>query len=100
MSGAAAQSETHRKGLIDPAHCRIIQAAHLFPQTLFIYGTDLLQQHHRIPGKAAASGRKIDMGGQFGFILPAGDGSSDHSGTVTVAHIVLHNQYRTDTALL
>ena len=52
------------------------------------------------PGKAAASGRKIDMGGQFGFILPAGDGSSDHSGTVTVAHIVLHNQYRTDTALL
>ncbi len=56
----------------------IIQAAHLFPKTLFIYGTDLLQQHHRIPGKAAASGRKIDMGGQFGFILPAGDGSSDH----------------------
>lgn len=76
MSGTAAQSETHRKGLIDPAHCRIIQAAHLFPQTLFIYGTDLLQQHHRIPGKAAASGRKIDMGGQFGFILPAGDGAA------------------------
>ncbi len=32
--------------MIDLVHSRIIKAAHLFTQALFIYGADLLQQYN------------------------------------------------------
>ena len=40
------------------------------------------------------------MGGQAVFILPAGDGGSDHGGAVPVADIVLNDKYRPDSPLL
>ena len=44
-----------------------------------------------------AVGPHADMGGQAVFILPAGDGGSDHSGAVPVADIVLNDKYRPDS---
>ena len=38
--------------------------------------------------------------GQAVFILPAGDGGSDHGGAVPVADIVLNDKYRPDSPLL
>ena len=71
----------------------------MFLQALFVDRPDLFEQHDGILRQSASDRIHLDMGGQTGFILLAGDRRRDDGGTESVAHIVLHNEHRTDTAL-
>ena len=44
------QPETDRQGFVNPAHVVPVEGTHLFFQPSLVNGSDLLQQHHGIPG--------------------------------------------------
>ena len=69
-------------------------------ETLLVNGTQLLQQDHRILDHVTFSRGQLHMGRQFCLVHAGSDGSTDHSGAVPVAHIVLNNKYRADASLL
>ena len=88
------------QGLVHPAHGFRVQAAHFFPQPVFVQGAHLLQQNDGIFDEPRALGVYGDVGGQVGLVLLAGDGGGNHRGAELVAHIVLHNEHRPHAALL
>ena len=93
------QSETDLQGVVYPRHGRFVQFAHAVFQPPFVQCADLLQQHHAVLCQSAGGCLHVDVGGQLGFFPPAGDRRRNHGGAVPVSDIVLHNKYRSDTAL-
>ena len=72
--------QPHRNAqcFIHAAHVIFRNAPGALPQAAFIQCANLFGQHNAVFGQAAAVGPHADMGGQAVFILPAGDGGSDH----------------------
>ena len=100
MSAVFAQPKADGQGFVDLRHRTGIQRTHLFAQTALVDGANLLEQHDGISGKPAAFAIQLDVGGQLVLIGLAGDGSSDDRWTVPVADVILHDKYRSYTALL
>ena len=94
------QPEADGERRVDLGHAGVIQPPHALLQPPFINGSYLLQQNDRVPHKAAVAAGHVDVRGQAGFIVLAGDGRRYDGGTVPVAHIVLHNEHRPNPALL
>ena len=46
------KSEAYRDGGVHLIHEPLIHMAHMLPQTPFVDGADLLEQHHRVLGKS------------------------------------------------
>ena len=85
------QTKADRQGAVDAVHRFGSDFAHPFAQSLFVNRPYLLQQNGRILDKTAALRVQFDMGREFCFITLTGDGSSDHSRTVSVSDIILDN---------
>ena len=81
-------------------HMRFIQCSHFLTQPAFIQGTNLFRENHRIPCQAKASGTKGNMCRHFRFIDLRCNRGCNHSRTVPVSNIILHNEYRAHAALL
>ena len=69
------KSEAYRDGGVHLIHEPLIHMAHMLPQTPFVDGADLLEQHHRVLGKSHIMPGKGDMRRQAGLAGLAGDRS-------------------------
>ena len=98
VSGGLAESETDENGLVYPVHCRSREFADPFFQPAFIDGPDLFQENNAVLCQSV-SGRKLNMSGELCFVDLAGDRGRDDGGGVFVSHVVLYNEYGTDSAL-
>ena len=94
------QTKAHGDGGIDLMHHRTIHTTHVLPQPLFIQGTDLLQQDHRVLGQTVLPGSQFNVGGQSGFPRLGGDGRRNDRGAVPVSGVVLNDQNRSHATLL
>lgn len=86
--------------MVKLAHLVFSKRTKLIPQSAFIDGAKLFQQDDRVAVKTWDWSIQVHMSRKFMLTFPAGDRGCDHCGTVPVAHIVLQNEYRTDTTLL
>ena len=68
------QPEADGQRRVDLGHAGVIQPPHALLQPPFINGSYLLQQNDRVPHKAAVAAGHMDVRGQAGFIVLAGDG--------------------------
>ena len=86
--------------MVKLAHLVFSKRTKLIPQSAFINGAKLFQQDDRVAVKTWDWSIQVHMSRKFMLTFPAGDRGCDHCGTVPVAHIVLENDHRTDSALL
>ena len=72
----------------------------IFPKSLFVDGSDLFQKDHRILYNMIFFCADLYMRRQFCLIHFRCDSGADHSRAMSVSHIILNDQNRTDPALL
>ena len=81
-------------------HRFFIQRSHFLAQPPLIQRADLLGQNDGILGQAVIGGAERDMRRHFGLVDLRCNGGGNHGRAIPVAHIVLYDQHRADTALL
>lgn len=86
--------------MVKLAHLVFSKRTKLIPQSAFIDGAKLFQQDDRVAVKTWDWSIQVHMSRKFMLTFPAGNRGCDHCGTVPIAHIVLENDHRTDSALL
>ena len=96
----ALKTEADTDGIVDPLHDGVVKMSHLFLQTALVDRPDLLEQNDGILCKAEAVGEYINMRRQTVFCNLACDGGGDDGRAVFVAHIVLNDEYGTQSSLL
>lgn len=74
--------------------------SHLLTKAFFVQCADLFKKYDAVFFKPELIGKDINMGGKLTFIGPACYGCGNDGRAVLIAHIVLYNEYGTDTALL
>ena len=94
------QSKAHSDGSVYPVHHGAVYPAHVFPQAFFVQGPNLFQQDHGIFDDLIIPGTDLYMRRQFCLIHFRCDSGADHSRAMSVSHIILNDQNRTDPALL
>ena len=77
------QPEADGERRVDLGHAGVIQPPHALLQPPFINGSYLLQQNDRVPHKAAVAAGHVDVRGQAGLIVLAGDGRAEVRVVVT-----------------
>jgi hypothetical protein len=81
-------------------HDLVVKMPHLFLQPRFVYGAYLLKQNNGISLQSDLVRKNVNMCGQLGFTQLACDGGGNNRGAVSVSHVVLNDQNRSDPALL
>ena len=85
--------------MVDFIQHDIIQMAYFILQPSFVYGPKLFQQDHGILFDSIDSGINLNMRGKLCLVHFGCDRRTDHYGTVSVSHIVLNDQHRSDSSL-
>lgn len=95
-----AKAKADGQRAVDAVHIIGCKVSHSLAQAAFVQRAHLLQQNNGILGQPTIVCMHLNVRRQIGFILLAGDGGGDNRWAELIAHIILHDQHRTDAALL
>lgn len=95
----AVKTKADGNRIIDPLHKYVVKVSHFFTKSCLVYGSNLFEQNDGILDKPILFSVNVNMRWQLCFPELACDGGGNYGWTVLVSDVVLHNQYRTKTAL-
>ena len=95
-----AESEADCQCFIDVPHGFFVERAHFLAQAAFVQRADLLGQDDGILGQSVVRRTDRDMRRHFRLVDLRCNSGGDHGRTLPIADVVLHDQHRTDAALL